>query len=118
LILTGQEVTPSQRAGFERVFERFSKSVCIELQNAYVESIYVNRDKKLHSFKVPALFPKMGKMDHHKEPALKECLNAFQKAFALSYKTLMSIAFMSTGIKNCIASKCRLCFQKWEKWAV
>jgi hypothetical protein len=26
-ILTGQEVTPSQRAGFERAFERFSKSV-------------------------------------------------------------------------------------------
>jgi hypothetical protein len=25
LILTGQEVTPSQRAGFEKAFERFSK---------------------------------------------------------------------------------------------
>ena len=34
----------------------------IELQNAYFESIFVNRDKKLHSSKVPALFPKMGKM--------------------------------------------------------
>ena len=34
----------------------------IELQNAYFESIFVNRNKKLHSSKVPALIPKIGKM--------------------------------------------------------
>ena len=40
----------------------YINTTSIELQNAYFESIFVNRDKKLHSSKVPALFPKMGKM--------------------------------------------------------
>jgi hypothetical protein len=37
---------------------------------------------------------------------------------ALSYRTHIFKVFLSTGIKSCIAPKCRLCFQKWEKWAV